>query len=72
MTPRKGEKEKGGGRFPEGSWEVLQSIIIDGQGGKWREIVASRDLRTHYLKAKAWNDITTEFNKVLKWIEALL
>jgi len=64
MAPQKGEKEKGGGRFPEGSWEALQAIITDGEGGRFLDPVVTRDLSRNHEKQKVWLDITKLFNEV--------
>jgi len=64
MASQKGEKEKGGGRFPEGSWDVLQAIIIDGEGGRFLDPVVTRDLSRNHEKQKVWLDITKHFNEV--------
>jgi hypothetical protein len=57
------EKQKGG-RFPEGSWKVLEEIVINGNDGRYLEIVRNRDMATNMAKAQVWNTITNQFNEV--------
>ena len=59
-----GREGEGSGQFPEGSWEVLQDIILHGDGGRHLEPVVTRDVSKNYEKEQVWNKITTSFNEV--------
>ena len=64
MAPKKGENEKGGGRFPKDAFKVLQDIIIHAEGGRFLEPVVTRDVSRNFEKKEVWLDITAIFNEV--------
>jgi len=76
MSPRKGEKEKengekengekekGPGRFPDESWPVLQTIILEGEGGSYLQTVVTRDVSKNHEKVLVWTKIAAAFNEV--------
>jgi len=51
-------------RFMKGEWEALQEIILFAEGGKFREILHSRNAATNMLKADVWTTINRMFNEV--------
>jgi hypothetical protein len=60
-TPSDREKA---GRFPEGSWDILQEIIMKGEDGRFWEILQDRSPNANMAKADVWHCITELFNEV--------
>jgi hypothetical protein len=57
------DREKAG-RFPEGSWDILQEIIMKGEDGRFWEILQDRSPNANMAKADVWHCITELFNEV--------
>ena len=54
-----------GGKFPEGSWQLLEEIIVNGEGGRFLEILSDRSPNANMARAAVWRSITKQFNKVI-------
>jgi hypothetical protein len=69
MADMRSEREAGkrfpkGKRFPEGSWKVLEDIIVNGEDGRFFEILHDRSPSANMARADVWNSITILFNEV--------
>ncbi len=74
MADRRSEREAGkrfpkGKRFPEGSWKVLEDIIVNGEDGRFFEILHDRSPSANMARADVWNSITILFNEVSNWVK---
>jgi hypothetical protein len=50
--------------FSQQHWEILQEIIIHGEGGRFLRALRVRDTSTNLTKAEIWEKITQYFIQV--------
>jgi hypothetical protein len=51
--------------FGASSFDVLQDIIINREGGRFLSIIKNRDVSKNMTKADVWNAITAYYNQVI-------
>jgi hypothetical protein len=51
-------------RFPPQSWDVLEEIVLQRDGGKYAEFLKNRDCSANMAKFDMWIVITRMFNEV--------